>query len=129
MAKQQVGHKVNYASVIGTNVKVIGHLEFTGGLYIDGSVQGDITAERGGKALLALDENSKIEGDVRAPEILLNGQVIGNVYASGHAELLPQARISGNLYYRSMQLALGAEVNGQLVHQEQAETLEQAPPE
>ncbi len=85
---------------------------------MDGNIQGNISADGEDPAVLTLDENSRVEGDVRAPKIRLNGEVVGDVYASVHAELLPKARVSGTLHYRSLEMALGAEVNGQLVHTE-----------
>jgi len=116
MAQPRIKRYQKYSTVIGSNIKVLGNVIFSGGLYVDGEIQGEVAADSEGPAVLTLDENSVVEGDVRAPQILLNGEVSGNVYASEHAELLGKARISGNLYYRSLQMALGAEVNGQLVH-------------
>ncbi len=113
-----MSHSPKYSSVIGSNIKIFGNIVFTGGLYVDGSIQGNITADGDDPSVLTLDENSTVEGDVQAPKIRLNGEVVGDVYASAHAELLPKARVSGTLYYHSLEMALGAEVNGQLVHTE-----------
>ncbi len=118
MARRRMNQSPKYSSVIGSNIKILGNIVFSGGLYVDGSIQGNITADGEDPAVLALDENSRVEGDVRAPKIRLNGEVVGDVYTSVHAELLPEARVSGTLYYRSLEMALGAEVNGQLVHTE-----------
>ena len=49
--------------------------------------------------------------------MILNGSVQGDVYASEHIELAPNARITGNVYYNLIEMAMGAEVNGNLVHQ------------
>jgi cytoskeletal protein CcmA (bactofilin family) len=49
--------------------------------------------------------------------VVVNGTVIGDVHASGHVELASEARIHGNVYYALIEMAMGAEVNGNLVHQ------------
>ena len=103
------------STIISSDTRILGDVWFSGGLYVNGRIQGNITAEGGGPATLALDEQSWVEGDVRAPHLRLNGAVIGDVYASEHVELLAGARVSGTVYYRSLEMALGAEVNGQLV--------------
>ena len=38
------------------------------------------------------------------------------MYAKQHIELAANARITGNVYYRLIEMAMGAEVNGSLVH-------------
>jgi cytoskeletal protein CcmA (bactofilin family) len=119
MARARISRFPKYSSVIGSNIRILGDIRFSGGLYVDGIIQGNVTAEGKGPAVLTLDENSRVEGDVRVPQLRLNGEVVGDVYASDHAELLPEARVSGTLYYRSLEMALGAEVNGQLVHTEE----------
>jgi len=42
--------------------------------------------------------------------------VIGNVYAAEHIELAVNSRVSGNVYYNLIDMDMGAEVNGSLVH-------------
>ncbi len=54
------------------------------------------------------------------PNIIINGLIEGNVYASNKVELAPQAKVKGNLYYKLIEMQLGALVDGQLVHEEAA---------
>ena len=67
-------------------------------------------------------QNTEIKGDVvfsgglQVPNVVVNGTVNGDVYASGHVELAPEARIHGNVYYALIEMAMGSEVNGNLVH-------------
>ena len=53
---------------------------------------------------------------MRSPYIVINGIVNGDVHASRHVELLSNAKIKGNVYYNLVELSIGAEVNGKLVH-------------
>ena len=48
--------------------------------------------------------------------MVANGTVIGDVHALAHVELAAQARVHGNVYYSLIEMAMGAEVNGNLVH-------------
>lgn len=104
-------------SLIGQHSVITGDLGFTGGLHIDGKVTGNVTSEDMDTSVLTLSDRGRIEGEVKVPYITLNGTVIGNVYAHQHIELAANARVEGNVYYNLLEMAMGAEVNGQLVHQ------------
>lgn len=103
-------------TLIGRHTHIKGDISFSGGLRIDGSVAGNIHATADSTSLLTLSDQGSIEGEVRVPNIIINGQVNGNLYASEHVELAPKARINGNVYYRMLEMAMGSEVNGHLIH-------------
>ena len=105
-------------TVIGPKTVLEGDISFSGGLHIDGKVKGNINAESGSKAVLTVSERGCIEGDVRVPNLVLNGAVQGNVFASERVELASHAKVAGNLYYSLIEMVMGAEVNGNLVHEE-----------
>lgn len=99
---------------IGENTEIKGDLVFSGGLWVHGTVRGNIIAEDDG-SVLKMSERGVIEGEVRVPNVELNGTVKGDVHAAHHIELAENARVSGNVYYKLMEMARGAEVNGKLV--------------
>ena len=103
-------------SLIGRNTEVHGDLRFSGGLHVDGTVRGNVLAQEDSNAVMTLSEHGTVEGEVRVPNVVLNGTVVGDVYATARIELAPNARITGNVYYRLIEMAMGAEVNGSLVH-------------
>jgi len=107
-------------TLIGQHSEVTGDIAFSGGLHIDGTVKGNVSAEEGSASVLTLSEHGTIEGEVRVPNIIVNGTVLGDVHASERVELAPQARITGNVYYHLIEMAMGAEVNGSLVHRGQS---------
>ena len=113
-AKRRVSNKID--SLIGQHSQVLGDISFNGGLHVDGTVKGNVSADDDDTARLTLSDRGTIEGEVRVPFVQLNGIVTGNVYASGHVELASSARVEGNVYYSLIEMAMGAEVNGQLVH-------------
>jgi len=102
-------------SLIGANTKMVGDVHFNGGLHIDGTVKGNVIAE-GDDSLVTTSEKAHIEGNVHVHNIVLSGEVIGDVYALKHIELAPNARVTGNVYYNLIEMAGGAEVNGSLIH-------------
>jgi len=105
-------------TLIAANVNVTGSVSFSGGIQIDGSLSGDIIAETGSSARLWVTEKGKIKGLVKVPSITINGTVEGDVYASEHLELAPNAVVKGNVYYKIIEMAQGAVVNGEL-HKEE----------
>ena len=94
----------------------MGDVKFAGGLHVDGTVKGNVVSDDDPSSVLTLSETGTIEGDVRVPNVVLNGTVVGDVHAAQHIELAANARITGNVYYNLIEMAMGAEVNGNLVH-------------
>jgi len=116
------GKKSNFSSaridtLIGQGTEINGDLIFAGGLHVDGRINGNVAAEEGSSSILILSEFGHIEGDVRVPNIVLNGKIVGDVHGSTRVELAPKSRIKGSVYYNLIEMAIGAEVNGALVHQ------------
>lgn len=116
------GRKKNFNTaridtLIGQGTVIRGDLSFSGGLHVDGRIIGNVHAEDDSDALLILSEFGQIEGDVKAPNMVLNGEIIGDVFASNRVELAPKSRINGSVYYNLIEMAIGAEVNGGLVHE------------
>jgi cytoskeletal protein CcmA (bactofilin family) len=103
-------------TLISKDAKITGNVNFTGVLYIDGYVKGDVIADELQDSMLTIGENGHIEGEVKVPHIMILGKVAGDVHALEHVELMASAKIDGNVYYKLIEMAMGAEVNGQMVH-------------
>ena len=104
-------------SLVGSNTQVNGDLNFSGGCHINGTVKGSVTADDDHESALSISEEGTVEGGVTVPYVVLNGIVRGDVVASQRVELGPTARVIGNVYYNLIEMAIGAEINGKLVHQ------------
>jgi cytoskeletal protein CcmA (bactofilin family) len=111
----------NITTVIGSEAVIKGDLLFTGGIHVDGTVHGNVIGEQDDRSTLILSDTGLVEGDVRAPNVILNGRVVGDVLASGRVELAVNARVTGALFYRLLEMEMGAEVNGQLICVENGE--------
>jgi len=112
--RRPTGH---FDTLVSSRATIHGDVHFSGGLHVDGKVCGTLVADDGDEAVLRISEVGTVEGDIRAPHVIVNGTVHGDVYASAHLELAENAAIHGNVYYNLIEMAMGASVNGNLVHQ------------
>jgi len=115
-----IGKKANCSridTVIGAQTRVEGDIRFAGGLHVDGVIKGNIVAEGATESVLTVSEQGRIEGDVKVPNLVLNGAVEGDVHVSERVELASHAKVTGNVFYHLIEMAMGAEVNGNLVHE------------
>lgn len=103
-------------TLIGANAEVKGTLLFSGGLRIDGKVKGNIMASAQDNSTVVLSERAEVDGNVQVPHITLQGRIKGNVHSSERIELQRRAQITGEVHYNVMQIAVGATVEGNLVH-------------
>ncbi len=101
-------------SLIGQGCRIEGVVLFRGGLRIDGLIDGDVMADAPAGSWLLLSAPGRIEGDVRAENMVIAGEVVGNLHATGRVELLPRARIIGDIVYDSIAMHAGACVSGKL---------------
>jgi len=117
------GSSVKVETLIGQSTEIRGDIVFTGGLHLDGKVVGNVIAEGNDNCVLIISDRGCIEGEVRVPVVILNGIVIGDVYATERVEFSNKGRVNGNVYYNMLEMAMGAEINGSLVHCENEKKL------
>jgi len=91
---------------------------FTGGLRIDGRVQGNVVAANGEPSTLVISEQAKVDGEIRVSHMVVNGTVNGPLIANDYLELQPKARILGDVTYKTLEMHVGAVVQGRLNHAE-----------
>jgi cytoskeletal protein CcmA (bactofilin family) len=104
-------------TLIGRTTRINGDVVFTGGFHLDGQVTGNVRAEAGATSVLSVSEHGCIEGSVDAPHVVLNGTVKGDIRARDRVELGAKARVNGNVHYGVIEMAMGASINGKLIHQ------------
>ncbi len=103
-------------TLIGPQVLIRGDVSFSGGLYVEGRIIGAVVAEEGTESVVTLAEKGSIEGEVRAPHVVVNGVLRGDIYASNRIQLAANARIEGNVHYKVVEMAAGAMITGRLIH-------------
>ena len=105
-------------TLIARNADIEGRVSFTGVLTIEGTLTGDIIASSGEDAVVRITAGGSVKGQVRAPDVIINGHVQGDVYASGQLVLASDAVIDGNVHYSLIEMQQGAQINGNMVHSE-----------
>lgn len=102
-------------SLIGAGTTIEGNVAFTGGLRIDGHVKGNVSAVGNKPGTLVISELAKVEGEIDVAHVVVNGTIAGPLRATEYVELLPKARVTGHVSYKSIEIHVGAIVMGQLV--------------
>jgi len=103
-------------TLIGVETRIEGNLHFTGGLRIDGTVRGNISESNISPSTLILSEHGNVEGEITASKLVINGKVQGPVKSSQFIELQSKSHITGDVYYKSLEMHTGAIVEGRLVY-------------
>lgn len=103
-------------SLIGAGTTIEGDLNFSGGMRIDGHVNGNVIAAPGKPSTLVLSEHARVDGEVHVTHLVVNGTITGPVTASEYLELQSKAKVNGDVHYKTLEIQLGAIVEGRLIH-------------
>jgi cytoskeletal protein CcmA (bactofilin family) len=108
-------------SLIGVGTRIEGDVHFAGGLRVDGEIKGNIIADIGKPSTLVLSEQARVDGEIKVTHLVVNGTITGPVNASEYLELQNKAKVIGDVHYKTLEIQLGAVVEGRLVHLAEAE--------
>src|ERR1700675_4168237 len=112
-------------SLIGVGTRIEGNVSFTGGLRVEGEVIGNVTSVTEQPSTLVVSEQARIDGEIRVSHLVVNGEINGPVYAVEFLELQSRSRVKGDVHYSTLEMHLGAIVDGHLVHRSgEAKTVE-----
>jgi cytoskeletal protein CcmA (bactofilin family) len=95
-------------SVIASGMKIVGDIESTGVVKIEGTVEG---AVRGARQLL-LGRQGTIHGDIRAHEVIIGGTVVGTIVADERVEVQGTSSVQGDIHTKSIVVLEGGVING-----------------
>ncbi len=104
-------------TLVGEHTQITGDINFSGGLRVDGKIKGNVTADENEQSTLVLSNAGYIEGKIQVASVLINGTVKGPIHATKYLELQENAKIHGDVYYGSIEVKLGASVDGKMIHQ------------
>ncbi|MEE4380599.1 MAG: polymer-forming cytoskeletal protein [Pseudomonadales bacterium] len=104
------------ATLIAANTRIHGDVHFADQLLVNGEVHGNVFADSDSEAGLTVSAKGSVIGEIRVPNVVINGLVKGDVYATRHVELAAEARVEGNVYYHLIEMVMGARVDGSLVY-------------
>jgi len=97
-------------TLIGIHSVFTGDLSFEGAVRIDGRFEGNIRSEKDGT--LIISEGAFIKGEVSVPNLVLHGDINGNVCASSSLRIGAKGVLNGDVSYKVLSLAEGASMNG-----------------
>jgi len=109
-------------SLIGAGTRIEGNITFSGGLRVDGQVLGSVVAAEGKASTLVLSEQAQIEGEIRVSHVVINGTVTGPIHAGEYLELQAKANVTGDVYYKTLEIQLGAVAQGRLVYEDESKS-------
>ncbi len=104
-------------TLVAKGTLIRGDIRFTGAFYLEGRVEGTLTAEDDG-ATLTVGDQGGVVGEIRAPRVTVNGEIKGDIHATERLELAGAAQVEGNVYYKVLEMVAGARINGKMVHQD-----------
>ena len=120
-SKRQSKPQDRIDSLIGAATKIEGNLNFSGGLRVDGEINGNVTASLDKPSTLVLSEHGRVNGEISVTHLVVNGTVVGAVSAAEYLELQSKAKVVGDVRYKTLEIQLGAIVEGKLLHLEEPE--------
>ena len=103
-------------TLVSCSTEIVGDVHFSGELIVEGKIKGNIYAEDNSEALIRVVDTGSVEGEICVPSVVINGLVQGDVRSSKHVELAAKAVVVGNVYYNLIEMVMGSEVNGNLMH-------------
>lgn len=108
-------------TLIANNCEIVGDVHFSDQLQVNGLVKGNIIAQKGTNAKVTVSERGKVRGEIRVPSVVIDGQIIGDIYSEKHIELAAKSKVIGNVYYNLIEMVMGSRVDGNLIHVDDAE--------
>jgi cytoskeletal protein CcmA (bactofilin family) len=98
-------------SKITSGLKIVGELSGSSDLYIDGEVQGKVHLADG---RVTVGPNGRIQAEVQAREIVIEGSVQGNLKALESARLGSSSRVLGSISTPRLGIDEGARIRGRV---------------
>lgn len=99
------------STVIGKSVIVRGELSGSEDLFIDGDVEGTITLE---ESRLTIGPNAQVRADISVRDVVVFGQLTGNVQATGRVDLRQSARVKGDILAGRLSIEESAVLTGRV---------------
>ena len=124
---RKIKNGASITTLIAQGTVIRGNVGFTGGLHVDGRIEGAVQGE-GNDATLTLSESGSVQGEVHVPNAVINGHIVGDLHISNRLELANAARVEGNVHYRVLEMSAGAQINGKMIFRNEPQR-QLSPPE
>lgn len=97
-----------FESLLGKGIEIKGTVRSKGSLRIEGSAEGNVECEGD----VTVGETAVLNADVTAQNVTIGGTLSGTVTCSGRLELLPTARVKGDIKVGTLVVSEGAVFSG-----------------
>ncbi|MGB0668695.1 MAG: bactofilin family protein [Porticoccaceae bacterium] len=104
-------------TLIAEGTEIEGDLNFRGNLEIQGKITGNILSDDE-NARVRILQGGSIQGEIWVAQVVVNGHVKGDIFASKQVKLASKAVVEGNIHYNLIEIERGAEVVGSFVHEQ-----------
>lgn len=109
----------SFESIIGKTLKIEGNIFASDSIRIDGVISGDIFQEKNCEVTIAIAHGAVVTGKVIAENVIISGEVRGNIVSTKRIEVLSTAIVFGDIAYASIGLEVGARIHGNLNQQDE----------
>ena len=110
-----------FRTIVADDTRITGDIQLVGDAVMNGYLNGNIEA-KGSDCRLNISEDGRVEGSVVVPHLRVDGAIEGTVSVTGRLEIGPKARIFGDIQYNLIEVSVGAELDGQLIHKSESLT-------
>ena len=105
---------VAITTLIDKDIMISGDTTYTGGIRIDGKINGNLKVHGEEDSLLIMGHGSKITGDVEVEKAIINGEINGNIKCHDYLELNTNAIVNGSIEYDIIEVHEGSKITGNL---------------
>ena len=95
-------------NILGRSCIICGDLAADGAFRIDGTVEGSVRT----RAAVVIGETGLVRGSVIGSDIVVAGQIQGDVTCSGHLEILAKGKVEGDINAQSVRIETGGVFRG-----------------
>jgi cytoskeletal protein CcmA (bactofilin family) len=101
----------NGYSVIDEHMTIAGDLATDGTVRVDGRIEGSLHRTD----TMIIGDGASVVGNVEAREVVIGGEITGNLRASGRVEVQPSGIVRGDIHAPAVLLAEGGTVHGHVI--------------
>ena len=105
---------VAITTLIDKDILISGDTTYSGGIRIDGKINGNLIVHGEEDSLLIMGHGSKITGDVEVGKAIINGEINGNIKCRDYLELNTNAIVNGSIEYDIIEVHEGSKITGNL---------------
>jgi cytoskeletal protein CcmA (bactofilin family) len=101
-------HDQPIENIIGRSGFIRGELSAEGAFRVDGTIEGSVAS----RAEVVIGETGVVRGDVIGSDVVVAGQILGNVRCTGHLEILAKGKVEGDIAAQSVRIETGGIFRG-----------------